>query len=284
MSIVHTDPHAIHVAGRFTSILHYDRRAWPRIAGTTFSGARLSALAFLPYPHIPRAWQTDSFSALKRAAAKRAPGLTLIAAGEYRGKGSLELYGCGDSSAAAPGDPPVEHFYRNRQTAAASRLLSVAMHGTRIVASDADGNLKWMERDGVSVVRTFNINAADSTPSLHPHARIDVTRLEYEQTPTDAEDIVRKIIPRCPVGGMSSVGPMVRDDLVLWTGDGRLGLVGVGAMGENDVDEEAEALHVEALDAEAQAREQQERQYGLGMRKILEAQANAARFMPGLGL
>src|SRR3569833_1419663 len=40
----------IYVAGRFASILHYDRRKFPSIMGTIHSGARLSSLTSLPYP------------------------------------------------------------------------------------------------------------------------------------------------------------------------------------------------------------------------------------------
>ncbi len=40
----------IYVAGRFPSILNYDRRYFPKLRGTIHSGARLSSLASLPYP------------------------------------------------------------------------------------------------------------------------------------------------------------------------------------------------------------------------------------------
>lgn len=40
----------IYVAGRFPSILNYDRRYFPRLRGTIHSGARLCSMASLPYP------------------------------------------------------------------------------------------------------------------------------------------------------------------------------------------------------------------------------------------
>lgn len=40
----------IYVAGRFSSILNYDRRYFPKLKGTIHSGARLASMACLPYP------------------------------------------------------------------------------------------------------------------------------------------------------------------------------------------------------------------------------------------
>lgn len=40
----------IYVAGRFPSILAYDRRFFPKLRGTIHSGARLCSMAALPYP------------------------------------------------------------------------------------------------------------------------------------------------------------------------------------------------------------------------------------------
>ena len=40
----------IYVAGRFSSILNYDRRYFPKLRGTMHSGARLCSMASLPHP------------------------------------------------------------------------------------------------------------------------------------------------------------------------------------------------------------------------------------------
>ena len=92
----------IWVAGRFTSFLNFDRRFFPRLRGTVHSGARLSCLTAIPHPYIPhelRSQHPHAPSASLLAEAKSTAGHTLIAAGEYKGKGSLELYGLGEDPA-----------------------------------------------------------------------------------------------------------------------------------------------------------------------------------------
>ncbi|KAJ4357196.1 uncharacterized protein N0V89_001771 [Didymosphaeria variabile] len=152
----------IWLAGRFTSLLNFDRRFFPRLRGTVHSGARISCLAALPYPFVSRSTHPAAVHA-----AKTAQGHTLIAAGEYKGKGSLELYGLSPdplrsiNSSDARTTRNAQAVYQNRQTASASKLLSVAAHGTRLVFSDGDGGLKWVERDGCAAVRALNINSRD---------------------------------------------------------------------------------------------------------------------------
>ncbi|KAK3393647.1 hypothetical protein B0H63DRAFT_22696 [Podospora didyma] len=85
----------IYVAGRFSNILHYDRRTFPSIKDTIYSGARLCSLASLPYPfsvldnELRRRGQMslDQVENSKTSAGGR----TLIACGEYNTKGSLEV-------------------------------------------------------------------------------------------------------------------------------------------------------------------------------------------------
>ncbi|KAJ9646458.1 hypothetical protein H2199_002507 [Coniosporium tulheliwenetii] len=166
------------------SILHMPSREWdgngsiwpaqlrpallPRLRGTIHSGARLSCLTSLPFPFIPREkdlMRNLSLSLADVRAAKAIPGTTLIAAGEYKGKGSLELYGLSPSAAhttlstdSITAQRNAGNALKNRQTASASKLLAAAPHGTRIVYADGDGNLKWVERDGFTPVRRWNIN------------------------------------------------------------------------------------------------------------------------------
>lgn len=278
---------SIWVAGRFTSLLHYDRRFWPRISNTLFSGARLSSLSVIPYPYLPHSidlLRNPDVQMSERTAAKSVLGSTLIAAGEYKGKGSLELYNLSDAATSSS-----ETCYRNRQTASKSRLLSVTPHGTRIVFSDGDGNLKWTERDGTSIVRTFNINA-DGAAAAHATSLANAQNHQTQGTlfaDVDGNsDIVRKIIPRvlgqrhAATLSSSRTHDLTHDDLVLWTGDGRLGVLGFGRQSQGAGD----ALHAAADDAAEDAHHRQERQYRMFMRNALERQADETRFVRGLGL
>lgn len=115
------------VTGRMRSIMVYDRRTFPRLYGTIYSGARLCSLASAP---------------------PSSPTQTIIACGEYNGKGSLEIY---PLSFTKPSSPASSAF-RNRVSASSSKLLSIIPHGTRLVFSDSNGILKWVERDGSTPV------------------------------------------------------------------------------------------------------------------------------------
>lgn len=153
----------IYVAGRFSNILNYDRRFFPKLRGTIFSGARLCSMAFLDYPFASMEKdlaRRGELSIEQVWDAKTRPGKTLIACGEYNSKGSLEIYGLSPSSKAssAPSAGSLQNsVMKNRQTSSSSKLLSVCNHGTRIVASDGGGNLKWFERDGFTEARRWNI-------------------------------------------------------------------------------------------------------------------------------
>ena len=293
------DSHSIWVAGRFTHLLEYDRRCFPRLRGTIHSGARISCLTSLPHPHIPRYLdlvQNPSVSINDLETAKSANGVTLLAAGVYKGKGSLELYGLSSNASTTSTITPSQpsSSYQNRQTASASKLLSVAYHGASIVYSDGDGNLKWVERNGSSHIRSYNINEIQLEPSFNQaqsHVQQDASQYGVfastaSQVPGQG-DIVQKIIPITTShyidGGMNSEHgrPDINaEDLLLWTGDGRIGVLGFGH--EDKV--AREKLHVKALNAEERALEDAERQYSGTLRRALESQADEARFMRGLGL
>ncbi|KAK5114016.1 hypothetical protein LTR62_003139 [Meristemomyces frigidus] len=295
-----TNSNSIWVAGRFTSLLHYDRRFFPRLRDTLHSGARIAALCTLPYPLIPQIQdllRNPSASIAALTEAKSSPGTTLVAAAEYKGKGSLELYGL-----------PGQEYYQNRQTASASKLLAVAPHGGKVVFSDGDGNLKWVERDGYSHVRTFNINDYIAPGEQQQQQQQDATAYgiwssSASELPGQG-DIVRKILPTqriCtssihpPVGTRSvssSPGPDRRDlnspSLLLWTGDGRLGMLGFGHekafegdQGKNRKESRAEGV---GESVEDRAKGDAERQFGMAMRRALERSADEVRFVRGLGM
>ncbi|KAK3713379.1 hypothetical protein LTR37_008571 [Vermiconidia calcicola] len=291
LSILHddgfgADDSSIWVAGRFTSLLNYDRRFFPRLRGTIHSGARIASLASLPYSLVPRDLDLvrnpdASISALLEARSQ--PGTTMLAAAEYKGKGSLELYGL-----------PRVQPYQNRQTASASKLLSVAPHGGQIVFSDGDGNMKWVERDGFSHVRTFNIN--DRPPDAAANASQDASSYGiWSSTASEMPgqgDIVQKIVPTQPTSISTShthAGSERLDtnqsDLLLWTGDGALGVLGFGhsnPLGEQD--DWHDAVESQAVSAEQRAKEDAERQYGMAMRRALERNADEVRFVRGWGM
>lgn len=265
---------SIWVAGRFTSLLHYDIRRFPRLLGTIHSGARIASLTSISHPFVPRSldlMRNPDASTAALQATRSKSGTTLLAAAEYKGKGSLELH-----------DPSGRHCYQNRQTASASKLLSVATHGGRIVFSDGDGNLRWMERDGSTLVRQYNINSetdADATTG-------GIFSSSASEMPGQG-DIVQKILPlQAHVNHDLSDRPDVPSEaLMLWSGDGRIGCLNFG--GQNPVktgDSWHDAVEDQHLSAEDRAKEDAERQYALRMRRALERNADEVRFVRGLGM
>jgi hypothetical protein len=302
LSILHHGTHDILVAGRFPSILSYDRRFFPRLQSVIHSGARLSCLTMFPYAPKP------ARNGLATA--------TLIAAGEYGGRGSLELYSLPHSSSAprqqssssnihefpsatnsypnddddpehstsseptfnppstnaSPQPPPSHHepfAYKNRQEASPAKLLSVASQGTRIVFSDAEGGLKWVERDGRGLVRRWNLN-----------------EFVYDERGGKAgvsgDVVARKI---CVLGdggegdgdGSGGKGEGERGDgeLLVWTGE-KLGMVSVRGGGYGDHEELVRELEG---DGEGGTEKEREVEYAKRMRMALERQADERRWM-----
>jgi len=275
---------SIWVAGRFTSMLNYDRRFFPRLLGTIHSGARIASLSSLLYPLVPRSLdllRNPEATVASLQEARSQPGTTILAAAEYKGKGSLELYGL-----------PRVQPYQNRQTASASKLLSVAPHGGRIVFSDGDGNLKWLERDGFSHVRTFNINdviAEDGSAANQDASAYGIWSSTASEMPGQG-DIVQKIIPTqavaslCSASSSSNRADANQSNLLLWTGDGRLGMLAFGRANPLGEDDWHDALEGPAESAEQKAKQDAERQYGMAMRRALERNADEVRFVRGLGM
>ncbi|KAH6643113.1 hypothetical protein C7974DRAFT_431383 [Boeremia exigua] len=267
----------IWAAGRFPSLLNYDRRFFPRLRGALYTGTRTACLALLPTPLVPPSLRlTAPPEAL--VAARHASGITLAAAGAYKGRGALDLYSLSSSperainSADAGTARNPGACARNRQTAGRAALLGVAPHGTRIVCCDGAGEVRWVERDGWSAVRAFNINDVDGAC-------------------TGRGDMVQRLIPTlspslvtpetAPQG--SRPPALGTENLVLWTGDGRLGMLGFGRAGLFDEDVFADALEWQVGADEVDARAL-EREYGREMRRALEMQAREVRWLEGYGL
>ncbi|KAF9692110.1 hypothetical protein EKO04_009832 [Ascochyta lentis] len=298
----------IWVSGRFTSLLNFDRRFFPRLRGTVHSGARIPTLTSIPHPFIPHTLRLGApyASASLLHSARATDGMTLVAAGEYKGKGSLELYSLSAApewainSADARTTRNVRACYQNRQTVSATKLLAAAAHGTRIVVADGDGNLKWVERDARTPVRSFNINDAHlgkakaevkvRTPggnATSTHHNGMHSRTESGTEPGTG-DIVQRILPTCSHTLSSthtttaSPPELGTQNLVLWTGDGKLGMLGFGRDELFDEDTFEDAL--ERQEDGQLGEKEREREYSLEMRRALEQQAREVRWLRGYGL
>ena len=235
LSILHRGPHAIHVAGRFPSIITYDRRFLSKVHSTIWSGAHaLTSLSELPqsgpYQH----------------------GGALLAAGQHKSqyeKGSLEIYNPDPLIPLHNGIATTYQSHRNRAGYCGRKLLYAIPHGCRIVCSDSDGHLTWVERDARPIVRQW-----DLPPS------------------GEEEAMARKIIRL----GNDPEDP--RADLAIWTGTA-VGIVGFGtrrfdARGEAG-DEESQLEEGEYEDKEHAWREL--------TRRELHRQAEDLRYLNGFG-
>ena len=247
LSILHLDPSStIYVAGRFPSILSYDRRSFPKLNYTIHSGARLCSIASLPTPNH----------------------LTLVAAGEYNGKGSLELYPLDSASDVSLSDTMPEPT-RNRTSASRSKLLSLTPHGTRLLFSDSDGKIKWVERNGSTLVRQWNINTFDTSLRDSESARSGI----FTANPNEG-DVARKLLP---------VGPGAKSEVCVWTGE-KVGILGFKEKPRFSfgMDEKDEGIYTP--DGSSDGESIDERDYARMMRRALERQADEVRFVRGLGL
>ncbi|CDM37876.1 hypothetical protein DTO013E5_6385 [Penicillium roqueforti] len=289
LSILHPPaPHVntILLAGRFPSILCYDRRYFPQLQTTVHSGGRLCSLASVPAPRFPvfsNSIYPESHS--------------VVACGDYNGRGSLELYNL--KSAPEKDHSPsnmtstLNPEYKNRQSAASSKLLSVGSHGNRIVFSDAEGNIKWTERDGRSEVRRWNINNSKPYIPFGQGSQQPTPQTEEDQQPrglwhsqsTGNNEVARKILP--------TGGDLTGDELLIWTGE-RIGRLRFSIPADYEMETDDKAvdedddvfMHAEVDEA---TREQmrhrrrddweKEQRYGDYMRRALERQADEVRWM-----
>jgi hypothetical protein len=182
--------------------------------------------------------------------------------------------------------------YKNRQSAASSKLLSVASHGNRLVYSDSEGNIKWVERNGRSEVRRWNINTsqpqipfARSSHSAVPPRPDDASNargLWPDTNPqNNSSEVARKILP--------TGGNLTGDELLIWTGE-RIGRIKFSIPADLDgvLDEDEDEWFMQAeVDAETRAAMRQkhrdewekEQRYEDMMRRALERQADEVRWM-----
>jgi hypothetical protein len=288
----------IYVAGRFTSILHYDRRKFPSIVGSVYSGASLSGLACLPYPFSTLDSELRRRGELSAGQITRSKtlegGCTLIACGEYNTKGSLELYGLrvGGSSCSSDGTSnkrgtsdlgsgassmiTQQSTMKNRQTSAQSKILSVINHGTRLAFSDSSGNIKWFERDGFTEVRRHKIG----------HSEVARQPSIFASMP-GSDDLARKILSTGANGNEDyddGGAGFNNDDIIFWTGE-KLGLLGFSAkpgFSSEDFDD-ADGHPAQDRTVEAEREAAAERAYSEHMRRALARQAEDVRFVRNLG-
>ncbi|KAL1882103.1 hypothetical protein VTK73DRAFT_2194 [Phialemonium thermophilum] len=268
----------IYVAGRFSSILHYDRRKFPALVDSIHSGARLCCMTSLPYSFSRGDLELRRKGELSLEQAQdfksRPGGRTLIAGGEYNSKGSLELYSLPDPGATASGPrgaASVEFGFQNRQTSSTSKLLSVANHGTRIVVSDGSGYVKWFERDGFTGVRVCRIgNSEKQASSL------------YSSMPA-SDDMARKLLPirtaRDDSGSKSNKARVSDSDLLFWTGE-KLGLLSFSSRPAFSA-EDFEDKMLSDEDHETARAEQLHRET---MQRALRMHAQDVQFVRNLGL
>lgn len=283
LSILHSDPPyaksggdgEIYVAGRFPSILCYERRMWPKLRGTIHSGGRLCALAKIPstvsYQISPSGlsgW--DDTHQPEGDEQKARIQVTLLASGEYNGRGTLEIYPLHTPSfprthsLPAGTHPAATDATKNRQTASRSKILTLASHGARIVTGDGDGVVKWVERDGRTVVRAHLIEAPEkkkhSSGGLWGSGEtVGAAGRIPGHSPAGGE-AVRKIIV-AKEGG---------EELVVWAGD-RVGVL--GSFSNAEVEEDKGGRGEEEMET-----------YLEKMREALQRQAAEVRIMAGLGM
>ncbi|KAJ5416102.1 hypothetical protein N7465_004797 [Penicillium sp. CMV-2018d] len=294
LSILHPPaPHVntILLAGRFPSILCYDRRYFPRLQTTVHSGGRLCGLASVPAPRFP----VFSDSTYPESH-------SVVACGDYNGRGSLELYNL--KPAPEEDNNPsnmtsnLNPEYKNRQSAASSKLLSVGSHGNRIVFSDAEGNIKWTERNGRSEVRRWNINTSQPQIPFGRRSQQPTPQTEEDQQPRGLwpsqspgnNEVARKVLP--------TGGNLTGDELLIWTGE-RIGRVKFSIpadyemeLDEKEVDEDDDVfMHAEVDEATREEMRhrrrddwEREQRYGDYMRRALERQADEVRWMGNRGL
>ncbi|KAF4125183.1 FBOX protein [Geosmithia morbida] len=260
----------IYVSGRFSNILHYDRRKFPAIVNSIHSGATVNSLAALPYPFYPAnhpARRSAGLGADVLAEMKAQGGSTLMAGGGYNQKGSLELYGVGPRPVVGSLDRTADLCTRNRFTAAPAPIMYVTNHGTKIVISDGSGHIKWFERDGLTECRRIRVG----------HSKLDDGAGNLVKKPgAHLDDVARKVVStRTHKHGRARPN---NDNVLFWTGE-RLGLVSFTSAPLFE-----EENFVAGREGDMPAEEEARREYSEQMHEALMRQANEARFLSGLGM
>ncbi|KAM0260789.1 hypothetical protein ACHAQJ_002555 [Trichoderma viride] len=260
--------HDIYVAGRFSNILHYDRRKFPVIMDSIYSGATINSMAAMPHPfsaldsEVRRHGELTTEQVAKSK--EGSEGWTLVAGGTYKSKGSLEIFGLSQAAADPYGREMMQNStMKNRQSAASAAILSVANHGSKIVFSDGAGSIKWFERDGLTECRQLRIGhcEVDDAPSLFASM-------------SAAGELARKIVT---TQSREALDRPNDDNVLFWTGE-RLGLVSftpTPLYHSKDFEDEQ--------DPDTMAEEEERRRYAEQMREALDLQADEVRFMNTFG-
>lgn len=254
----------IYVSGRFSSILHYDRRTFPSIVNTFHSGAILNSLAALPYSFSSVDTEVRRHAGLTQdqvSESKEKEGQTIIGGGTYKSKGSLELYGLSSYDGVVTRNSAM----LNRQSAASAGIMSVTNHGTKIVFSDGAGLIKWFERDGQMDSRRLRIGHRDAGNKHSLFASMP-----------GSDDFARKIISTKSASGQDRPNT---DNIVFWAGS-QLGMV---SFASSPLFEGPESKETD-MDPSKLKKRQQTRLYEDRMFSALEHQADEVRMMQGLGL
>ena len=127
---------------------------------------------------------------------------------------------------------------QNRQSASRTKILSVdANQGTRIITGDADGIIRWVERDGRQEVRSYSIFDCSCNISTrvcnsywvrnHPSGP---TRLcdccTGFYAPPNSE-VARKVVALGNNASATDSGGATQAGVAVWTGE-RLGILSIG--------------------------------------------------------
>jgi hypothetical protein len=166
-------------------------------------------------------------------------------------------------------------MYKNRQSAASSKLLSVASHGNRLVYSDSEGNIKWVERNGRAEVRRWNLNTSLPSDPTQPRGL-----WPSSETQNQNNEVARKVLP--------TGGNLSGDELLIWTGE-RIGRIRFSVPEDRYLDEVEEDDWFMHAEVDEQTRDamrkkhrdewEKERKYEEAMRQALERQADEVRWM-----
>jgi len=177
---------------------------------------------------------------------------------------------------------------RNRQSASRSKILSVdASQGTRIITGDANGIIRWIERDGRQEIRRYDIfggNGESEQPSPQPRRPVrgsrwrDETASSYTRPDgTMRSEVVRKLVALGASSGGS--GGASQAGVVVWTGE-RLGILSVGHQRPRKV-RNGKIRGVAIVDGEEVPADGEAERYEVEMRRALERQGDELR---GLGV
>lgn len=248
---------------------------WPKLRGTIHSGGRLCALAKIPSSPVPPSGLSGWDDAQQPEEDEQQPRIqvTLLASGEYNGRGTLEIFPLRTtpsrfrtrSSLPTGTHSTAVNVTKNRQTASRSKLLTLASHGARVVTGDGDGVIKWVERDGRTVVRAYLVEAPErkkcnGTGRLWGSGGAAGTAGRIPGHLPAGGEAVRKVIV-AKEGG---------EELVVWAGD-RVGVL--SGFGDEEPEEEKDVKGEEEMET-----------YLERMREALQRQAAEVRIMAGLGM